>query len=135
MKWKDTEFERLLRIESLIPCDDASNRRQPYRGGGNSPRAPEKSTNTPGSADSLLSHAEINGDFDFELSNDGNHFLACEIVSRVAARTYHERKKQGSAATSKVQLERNMPKVNAASEKFCFNSKAINAKSTSVQIF
>ena len=113
MKWKDTEIERDS-CESLIPRDDASNRRQPYRGGGTSPGAPEKSTNTPESADSLLSHVEINGDFDFKHSNDGNHFLACEIDSRVAARTYNERKKQGSAATSKVQLERNMPKVNTA---------------------
>ena len=75
------------------------------------PRAPEKSTNTTGSADSLLSHVEITGDFDFKDRNDGNHFLACEIDSRVAARTYLERKKQGSSA-SKVQLERNVPKVN-----------------------
>ena len=111
MKWKDTEFERQLRIESLIARDDAGNRRQPYRGGGSSPRAPEKSTNTPGSADSLLSHVEIMATSILKILN---HFLACEIDSRVAARTYHKRKKQGSAATSKVKLERNMPKVNTA---------------------
>ena len=58
----------------------------------------------PGSADTLLSHLEITGDFDFKDHNDGNHFLACEIDSRVVARTYLERKKQGSAA-GKVQLE------------------------------
>ena len=58
----------------------------------------------PGSADSLLSQVEITGDFDFEDHNDGNHFLACEIDSRVAARTYLEQKKQGNTA-SKVQLE------------------------------
>ena len=97
--WKDTEFERQVRIESLIPRGDVSNRRQPYRAGGSSPRAREKSTNTPGSADSLLSHAEITGDFDFKDHNDGNHFLACEIHSGVAARTYLGRKKQGSAAS------------------------------------
>ena len=61
--------------------------------------------------DSLLSHVEITGDFDFKDRNDENHFLACEIDSRVAARTYLERKKQSSTA-SKVQLGRNMPKVN-----------------------
>ena len=59
----------------------------------------------PGSADFLLSHVEIKGDFDFKDHNDRNHFLACEIDSRVAARTYLERKKQGSGAASKVQLE------------------------------
>ena len=58
----------------------------------------------PGSADSLLSHVEITGDFGFKDHNDRNHFLACDIDSRVVARTYLERKKQGSAA-SKVQLE------------------------------
>ena len=31
------------------------------------------------SADSLLSHVEITGDFDFKDHNDRNHFLACEI--------------------------------------------------------
>ena len=103
IKWKDTEFERQVRSESLTPRGDASNRRQQYRGGGSSPRATEKSTNTTGSADSLLGHVEITGDFNFKDHNDGNHFLACEIDSRVVARTYLERKKQGSAA-SKVQL-------------------------------
>ena len=44
--------------------------------------------------DSLLCHVEITGDLDFKSRNDGNHFLACEIDSRVAARTYLERKKQ-----------------------------------------
>ena len=44
----------------------------------------------PGSADSLLSHVEITGNFDFKDHIDGNHFLACEIDSRVAARTYLE---------------------------------------------
>ena len=96
MKWKDTEFERQVRSESLIPIPrgDASNRIA-LEG------APEKSTNTTGSADSLLSHVEITGDFDLKDHNDGNHFLACEIHSRVAARTYLERKKQGSAASTK----------------------------------
>ena len=111
MKQKNTEFDRQVRSESLIPRGDASNRRQRWRGGGSSPRAPEKSTNTPGSAGSLLSHVGIKGDFDFKDRNDGNHFLACEIDSKVAARTYLERKKQCSAA-SKMQLELNMPKVN-----------------------
>ena len=65
--------------------------------------------------DSLLSHVEITGDFNFKGRNDGYHplDLACEIDSRVAARTYLEQKKQRSTA-SKVQLKRNMPKVNAA---------------------
>ena len=58
----------------------------------------------PGNADSLLSHVETTGDFDFKDRNYGNHFHACEIDSRVAGRKYLERKKQGSAA-SKVQLE------------------------------
>ena len=60
----------------------------------------------PGSADSLLRYVETTGDFDFKDHNDGNHFPACEIDGRVAARTYAylERKKQGSAA-SRVQLE------------------------------
>ena len=78
MKWKDSEFEQQVWIENLIPRGDASNRRQPQRGGGSS-RAHEKSTNTPGSADSLFSHVEITGNFDFEDRNDGNHFLACEM--------------------------------------------------------
>ena len=49
---------------------------------------------------------EITDDFDFKDHIDGNHFLACEIDSRVAARIcmHLERKKQGSAA-SKVELE------------------------------
>ena len=65
---------------------------------------PRSRETPPGNADSLLSHVEITGDFDFKDHNDGNHFLACEIDSRVVARMYLERKKQGSAA-SKVQLE------------------------------
>ena len=65
---------------------------------------PRSRQTPPGSADSLLGHVEITGDFDFKDHNDGNHFLACEIDSRVVARTYLERKKQGSAA-NKVQLE------------------------------
>ena len=103
-------MERQARSKSLIPRGDASNRQQPYTRAaeGASPRVlvPEKSTNTLGSADSLLSHVEITDDFDFKDHNDGNHFLACEIDSRVAARIcmHLERKKQGSAA-SKVQLE------------------------------
>ena len=63
--------------------------------------APEKSTNTTGSADFLLNHVEIMGDFDLKDHNDGNHFLACETHSRVAASTYLERKKQGCAAGTK----------------------------------
>ena len=118
VKRKDTEFERQVRSESLIPPGDAIhaqvNRQQPYRGGGSSPRATEKSTNTPESADSLLSHVEVTGDVDFKDHNDGNHFLAREIDSRVAARTYLERKKQGSAAST-VQLEaQHAPEVNTA---------------------
>ena len=46
----------------------------------------------------------VTGYFDFKDHNDENHFLACEIDSKVAARAYLERKKQGRAA-SKVQLE------------------------------
>ena len=83
------QLERQARSESLIPRGDASNRQQPYTRAaeGASPGVPEKSTNTPGSADSLLSHVEITDDFDFKDHNDGKlkHFLACEIDSRVAA--------------------------------------------------
>ena len=42
----------------------------------------------PGRADSLLRHIEITGDFDFKDHNYRNHFLVCEIDSRVAARAY-----------------------------------------------
>ena len=110
MKWKDTEFERQVRSESLNPL---SSRRckQPSATAAelecrelSSTEQPRSRQTPPGSADSLLSHVEITGDFDFKDHNDGNHFLACEIASRVAARTYLERMKQGSAA-SKVQLE------------------------------
>ena len=54
------------------------------------------STNTPErlSADSLLSLVEITGDFDVKDHNHGNHFLACEILSGVAARTYLERRQR-----------------------------------------
>ena len=107
MKWKDTEFERQVRSESLIPCGHAIHAAQ-----ATVTRRRELSSsnrevdNSPGSADSLLRHVEITGDFDFSKPdhNDGDHFLACEIDSRVAALTYLERKKQGSAA-SKEQLE------------------------------
>ena len=95
--------------KSLIPRGDASNRQQPpytRAAEGASPRAPEISTNTQESAESLLSHVEITDDYDLKDHNDGYHFLACEIDSRVAASTcmHLERKKHGSAA-SKVQLE------------------------------
>ena len=77
------------KFDSARRCNSwARNRQQPYayRGGGSSLQATEKSTNTPESADSLLSH----GDFNFKDHNDGNHFLACEIDSRVAAHIYLE---------------------------------------------
>ena len=95
------------KFDSARRCN---NRQQPYtraaEGASPAPRVPEKSTNTLESADSLLSHVEITDDYDLKDHNDGNHFLACEIDSRVAARTcmHLERKTQGSAA-SKVQLE------------------------------
>ena len=81
---------------------------------------PRSRPTTPGSADSLLSHVEITGDFDFKDHNDGNHFLECEIDSRVVARTYLERKKQGSAA-SKVQLEAQQ----AQGQHSCFQHRAL----------
>ena len=103
-KGKETQLERPVRSESLIPRNDAqataSNRRATE---GALLEQPRSRQTPPGNADSLLSHVEITGDFDFKDHNDGNHFLACEIDSRVAGRTYLERKKQGSAA-SKVQL-------------------------------
>ena len=48
VKWKDTEFERQVRSESLIPRGGAIRvkRKQPYRGGGSSPRQP-RSRQTP----------------------------------------------------------------------------------------
>ena len=89
----------------LLARGDASNRRQPRgKAEGALLEQPRNRQTPPGSADSLLCHVEITGDFDFKDHKDRNHFIACEIDSRVVARTYLERKKQGSAA-SKVQLE------------------------------
>ena len=48
--------------------------------------------NTQGNTDSLLSHGEITGDFDVKDHNDGNHFLAGYVDSKVAARTYLDQK-------------------------------------------
>ena len=69
MKWKDTEFERQVRSESLIPRGDAiharatvSNRNAAEGALLEQPRSRQK---PPGSADSLLRHVEITGDFDF----------------------------------------------------------------------
>ena len=103
-------FERQVRSESLIPRGDAIHAQVTVSNRCAAERAlelleqPRSRQNTPRNADSLLSHVEITGDFDFKDHNDGNHFLGCEIDSRVAAHTYLKRKKQGSAA-SKVQLE------------------------------
>ena len=82
VKWKDTEFERQVRSESLIPRGDAiyaqatvSNRNVAE---GALPELPRKSTNTPGSADSLLRHVEITGDFDFlKITTNLSHSQAC----------------------------------------------------------
>ena len=108
MKWKDTEFERQVRSESLNPLSSRRCKQPSATVARRRDRAlleqPRNRQTPPGSADPLLSHVEITDDFDFKDQNDGNHFLTCETDSRVVARTYLERKKQGSAA-SKVQLE------------------------------
>ena len=71
----------------------ASNRQPPKRGGGSSPWATEKSTNTPGSADSLLRHVEITGDFDFlKITTTETTFLPVKSTAESQhARTLNER--------------------------------------------
>ena len=91
-----TDFEPQVRSESLIPRGDAIHAQATVISAtvarrGELSLSNERSTSTPGSADSLLSHEEIMGNFDFKDQNDGNHFLAYEIDSRVAERTNLER--------------------------------------------
>ena len=69
VKWKDSEFERQVRSESLNPlssrrCKQPSTTVARRRELSSSNREVDKTP--PGSADSLLSHVEITGDFDFE---------------------------------------------------------------------
>ena len=96
VKWKDSEFERQVRSESLCPRGDANSCAQ--QTSATVARRRELSSSNrevdkhPGSAHSLLSHVEISGDFDFKDHNHGNDFLACEIDSRIVARAYLERK-------------------------------------------
>ena len=73
VKWKNTEFERqILRSESVIPRGDAihaqatvGNRRSAAEGASSGNQEVDKHPSL-GYADSLLSHVEITGDFDFK---------------------------------------------------------------------
>ena len=53
---------------------------------------PRSRRNTQEIAGSLLSFGEIMGEFNLIDHNDGKHFLASEVDSRVEARTYLDRK-------------------------------------------
>ena len=116
VKWKDTEFERQVRSESLKRKFESSWLAAMQATVGNRSAAegalldqPRSRQTPPESADSLLnSHVEITGDFDFKDHNDGNHFLECEIDSRVVARTYLERKNK-EALQVKCSWKRNKP--------------------------
>ena len=116
VKWKGTEFERQVRSESLIPRGDAihaqatiSNRNAPE--GALLEQPTQKSTNTPGSADSLLRHVEITGDFDFlKITPTDTTFLPGKSTAESQhARTSNERNKV--APQVKCSWKRNKPNV------------------------
>ena len=74
------------------------------------PQATEKSTNTPESADSLLRHVEITGDFDFKITTTETTFLPVKSTAESQhARTSNERNKV--ALQVKCSWKRNKPKV------------------------
>ena len=111
VKWKDNEFERQVGSESLIPRGGAIHAQATVTRRRELSSTTEKSTDTPGSVDSLLRHVEITGDFDFlKITTTETTFLPVKTTPESQhARTSNERNKV--APQVKCSWKRNKPKV------------------------
>ena len=90
-------------------CGNAGRRWPPWRAEGAFFVHPRSRRSTQGNVDSLLSHGEFTGDFDFKAHDDRNRFLVSEVYSRVAACTYLDRKSK-----EVLPVKCNVSKVNTA---------------------